>query len=190
MVNQEQKEESKTPSCYGCVKGIRMCYTRPCWGTPEEFDKIIDAGFSHLMQLDFYYRKSMTGLPDIEVLSMGVHWDKNALFRNIEDLKNPIQALLAVAYVDDKDPIEGDYSLDHTGGGKANDNPKGKCVMLSSDNECLLHDMGLKPEQGRQACCKIDNDLVKDNLYYSKLWDTEKGKEVVSRWKSLVNYNA
>lgn len=37
-------------SCDICSK---MC-TRPCWGTPEEIQKIIDAGLGHRLNKDFY----------------------------------------------------------------------------------------------------------------------------------------
>ena len=28
--------------CNGCLKGVAMCHNRPCFGTPEEFEKIIN----------------------------------------------------------------------------------------------------------------------------------------------------
>ena len=36
-----------------CNKCIEMCY-RPCWGKPEELQKIIDEGFSDKLMLDYW----------------------------------------------------------------------------------------------------------------------------------------
>lgn len=185
----QEKEENKEDvnSCSGCNFGIKMCHNRPCWGTPEDFNKIMDAGFAKLIQCDFYYRKHLLKLPDIKILSMGLHWDLDS-FTNIKD-SDPGQ-LFASLFQKNKDYKEINYSKDHTGGRTANDNPKGRCVMLSKENECLLHDMGLKPEQGRQSCCKDELNKAKDNIYYSKIWDTEEGRKTVERWEKLVNFKS
>lgn len=38
-----------------CEKCVNMCkYTRPCWGTPEEFERIIDAGYGRKLMLDWW----------------------------------------------------------------------------------------------------------------------------------------
>ena len=31
-----------------------MCKYRPCWGTPEELEKIIEAGFSNRLMMDYW----------------------------------------------------------------------------------------------------------------------------------------
>jgi hypothetical protein len=38
--------------CKGCEKGISMCHHRPCFGTPEDFEAIIDAGVVKLSAYD------------------------------------------------------------------------------------------------------------------------------------------
>ena len=40
--------------CNGCWKGVFMCRLRPCWGTVEDFKKIIDAGYSDRLMIDYY----------------------------------------------------------------------------------------------------------------------------------------
>lgn len=44
-----------TYQCMGCTNGIKMCYNRPCWGTPNEFRRIIDAGFASKLMIDFWH---------------------------------------------------------------------------------------------------------------------------------------
>lgn len=172
--------------CKGCSGGIEMCYIRPCWGTPEDLDKILDAGFAKLVQCDFYYRPGIEDESDIPVLTMGTHWEKGKRGENQDDIGNLLMSLFKKSK---KDPKSLDYTIEHTGGEIAiKEIIPTKCVMLDRTNECLLHDMDLKPEQGRESCCKEDKSVAKDNIYYSQLWDTDKGKSVVEKWKQLVNF--
>lgn len=41
-------------SCYEC----KECCKRPCWGTPEDIQKIIDAGLGHRLMLDLWGNNS------------------------------------------------------------------------------------------------------------------------------------
>lgn len=43
----------KETSCT-CEECIGMCKKRPCWGTPEEIEKIMDAGYSHRLMYDYW----------------------------------------------------------------------------------------------------------------------------------------
>lgn len=45
-------EDLKTSEC-SCETCIQMCY-RPCWGTPDEIQKIIDEGFGNKLMLDYW----------------------------------------------------------------------------------------------------------------------------------------
>ncbi len=36
-------------------------------------------------------------------------------------------------------------------------NEKSRCVFLNSQDNCELHDLGLKPMEGRLSCCKIES---------------------------------
>jgi len=57
----------------------------------------------------------------------------------------------------------------------------------AKDDKCMLHDAGLKPEQGRESCCK--DDKAKKNLHYANLWATPKGYAVIEKFKKIVNIN-
>jgi hypothetical protein len=73
----------------------------------------------------------------------------------------------------------------------------GICAYLI-DNKCSLHSKGLKPTQGRSACCKIDNLYIDSNgekrdiderLPILMTWNTKKGKDLIERWIKEVNYS-
>lgn len=38
-------------ACKGCDFGIKCCYSCPCWGTPEDINKIIDSGNAHKLSI-------------------------------------------------------------------------------------------------------------------------------------------
>jgi hypothetical protein len=167
-------------TCTGCSKGVAMCYKRPCWGTPEEFSKLLDAGYAGLIQRDVYHGIG-EGKHDIHVLTMAIYPEDMGLGDSeLADMFSMMLSMIARATGEEKK-----YKSEHTGGRYAPLNPSGKCIMLTEDNLCGLHDLGLKPEQGREACCKRDQDTAKDNIHYSVLWDTDLGRSVVARWKEL-----
>lgn len=37
-----------------CSRCVSMCENRPCWGTPEEIEAIIDAGFGDKLMIDYW----------------------------------------------------------------------------------------------------------------------------------------
>lgn len=43
----------KETSCT-CKECVNMCKERPCWGTPEEIEKIMESGFSHRLMYDYW----------------------------------------------------------------------------------------------------------------------------------------
>ena len=58
--------------------------------------------------------------------------------------------------------------------------PTGVCTFLEN-NLCKLHDLKLKPSEGRMSGCnKNVSSLHKD---IAMLWDSDEGKEVVKLWK-------
>lgn len=60
---------------------------------------------------------------------------------------------------------------------------KGRCTFLK-DGLCELHDSGYKPMQCRESyCCKSEGP---SNLEMSEMWDTPYGRQMVARWKDLV----
>lgn len=159
-------------TCTGCTAGIEMCSSRPCFGTPEEFEKIIEAGFADKLRIDYYYRGSK-GKKDIEFLT-GAAYEQD-VDKWLELKRNP------EFKITDDIPYKTIYSHYSPFW------PGGRCVLLTEDNKCSLHELDLKPEQGRQACCKEENDTAKDNEYYAKLWNTKKGRALVKRFKEMLN---
>ena len=173
---------SEEIECTGCQAGIRMCYNRPCMGTPEEFNKIIDAGFANNLHLDYYVRSNDEG-GDIEMLTGSIHqMDDDLLFNMVENI------MPGKEKIRDNDPTSYPFRQNHTGGRCAPWWPVGRCSLLTKDNQCTLHSLKLKPEQGRTACCKEGRDgYCKSNKHYSELWNSDFGKKVITRWKELVN---
>ena len=58
--------------------------------------------------------------------------------------------------------------------------PNGRCVFLTEEGLCELHDLGLKPLEGRVASCyDITSDAHKD---IAMTWDTKEGRSVVASW--------
>lgn len=46
-------------SCPDCTIGLSWCYRRPCWGTVNDFKKIIDNGFAEYLMIDYYIDKKI-----------------------------------------------------------------------------------------------------------------------------------
>lgn len=167
------------PSCPGCSRGIRMCYHTPCIGTPKDMAKLLDAGYANNLMLDLWLGSNSR---DSSIKkSFGVSKPDNITNDDIfiEDVIYLAPAL--VGYEGKKAPFA----------------KHGKCNLLI-DNQCSLHDKGLKPAQGSYACCKIDNVWIDENgneqeiderLPIIHTWNTQEGRNVISRWKSLVSYS-
>lgn len=72
----------------------------------------------------------------------------------------------------------------------------GKCTMLV-DNQCSIHASGLKPIQGKLACCKVER-LYKDDKGQDQdidermpilhTWNTQRGKDLIKRWREEINF--
>ena len=163
--------------CTGCSKGVAMCHNRPCFGTPEEFSKIIDAGYANKLRIDHW-----VGAPAETRIK-------------VEDTvgDGPFVELQKMLYdYQQKNPNPHEKDVEMLSGGTNNDNnyyaawvPRGTCKFLTEDEKCELHDLGLKPEQGRETCCKGDDS--KGNLHYANLWATEEGLAVIEKFKKSVN---
>jgi hypothetical protein len=62
-------DTAKKIECFGCEKGISMCHMRPCWGTVEDFRKIIKAGHAKKLMIDYYSTKTINKGKNIYFLS-------------------------------------------------------------------------------------------------------------------------
>jgi hypothetical protein len=72
--------------------------------------------------------------------------------------------------------------------GFAPDRPTGVCTFLGFDNKCELHDLGLKPQEGRV----VDHDTKHAESYdlrknITDTWNTVEGQAVVENWKVSQN---
>ena len=45
--------EYQTSTC-SCEKCVNMCERRPCWGTPQDIKKIMDAGYTYRLMADYW----------------------------------------------------------------------------------------------------------------------------------------
>ena len=165
-------------NCTGCEKGIKMCHTRPCLGTPEDFDNIIDAGFADKLRIDYWKGRKFTVTKEM-IESETSEERKNmlqTLYNIQEEVPNP--------FTEDVEWLsggtEGDVDF------KSNFLPTGTCKFLVN-NSCELHDFGLKPEQGAESCCKDEFNQAKENIHYAYLWNTPEGRAVVEKFKKAVN---
>lgn len=62
--------------------------------------------------------------------------------------------------------------------------PAGRCTFLSADDLCELHELGLKPREGREAFCK-EKGGSPPNLHHdvAMTWDSDTGRTVAQTWK-------
>ncbi len=67
---------------------------------------------------------------------------------------------------------------------RTDDTQKTRCTFLGADNRCELHELGLKPTEGKVACCKYNDFEAKfigiatrDNMLPS--WDTEENQKLI-----------
>lgn len=109
------------PSECSCPKCKNMCKTTPCLGTPQDIEKLIEAGYASKLSLSVYATGMLMGAMDRTI--------------------NMIQPRF--------------------------DEVKGSCVFLDDKGLCELHNIGLKPTEGKLASCK---------------------PEVVSSFKDTINF--
>lgn len=169
------------PACPGCQRGVRMCKHTPCIGTVEDMEKLIDAGYAKKLMLDWWVGESSK----YKSLKSSIGVDSPTKLSKNEE-RNPFTediSYLVPAIVGKE-------------GQKAPFAKTGICTMLVNDL-CSLHDQGLKPTQGSFACCKIDRVYIDEKgkeqdfderLIILRTWNTQKGKDLIERWKAEVNY--
>lgn len=107
-LTEEELYELPTSEC-NCSECLAMCkVSRPCWGTPKEFRKIIDHGYGDKLMLDWHSQDDLY----IEILSPAIigyeckkapFWPKGRCTM----LENDLCIIHSIK------PIEGRYS-DHT----------------------------------------------------------------------------
>lgn len=63
--------------------------------------------------------------------------------------------------------------------------PAGQCTFLNANSRCELHDLDLKPIEGRLASCAPSSSEAHQCLHeaVARTWATEEGRKVVLEWK-------
>jgi len=185
--------------CRDCEKGKRFCSeSRPCWGTPEDVSRLLDAGYADRLMLDWYAKD---GGVDYYVVSPAA--------QGFGPPPPEIAALMGLSGVEiDHGPFGGKIApgvRSHQIEEYVSMGPKGLmlagirqalgmellnsgCVLLTDEGLCSLHDAGLKPTEGRKSCCKngVNGEGFSLHLAVGKTWNTEAGRAVVARWRELT----
>jgi hypothetical protein len=67
--------------------------------------------------------------------------------------------------------------------GESPAHPAGRCTFLNENNLCQLHDLDLKPTEGRIALC---HDRSPTDLHerMGQTWDGDDGRSVIDRWEA------
>ena len=125
-----------------CDKCKGMCKRRPCWGTPDEMEKVINTEFVDRLMIDYW--ADLEG--DIKIVCPAI--------KGYEKRCAPFW-------------------------------PTGQCSLFTPGGLCPLHNLGLKPIEGRVASCITSED---DSLHgeIAEMWDTEKGRSVVQLFKQKI----
>ena len=173
-------ESVEKPACSGCVRGIRMCYHTPCIGTADDIEKLLDAGYAKNLMLDYWSGRSTIEEGASKAFKKEIKpKDPNSVSTYFED----DVMYLVPATIGNEGKVSG-Y------------NKGGQCNLLV-DNKCSLHTLGLKPTQGQFACCKVERVYLDEfgkqreldeRLPILNTWNTQKGKDLIERWKKEVGH--
>lgn len=166
LLESAQRGEHFTCTCDTC-KG--MCEHRPCWPTPDGAEALIEAGYAERLMLDKY----------IDLDYSQSEWGESYF----------IGVLCPASEGHEGRDAPGTFWGDYKG-----------CVFHTGEGLCELHDAGLKPLEGRIARCtdSMSEEVEAAHLHEYRAarrnirnqWDTERGRELVRRWKDLVGYDA
>jgi hypothetical protein len=128
-------------SC-SCPECKAMCERRPCWPTPEDAQRLINAGLADRLMLDW--------------------WFDHAQNKTVHVLTPAIAGREA---------------------GQAPAIPSGRCTFLNEQGLCRLHDLDLKPTEGKQALCK-ERTPAGLHEQVAQTWDSAFGKTVIDAWEA------
>jgi hypothetical protein len=154
MMHDPEMVEAKRASCT-CERCVKMCQSRPCWGTPEDMKAIIDAGLGDrlMVDMDGYYDSNGFAEVGPRVLCPGAVGHEGS-----------------------------DNDMLHVSSGWGDRYPSNPCTFLK-DGLCELHALGLKPTEGRRVTC-VHGDTswhgVHDEM--ENAWKTAEGSDLVEKW--------
>jgi len=158
------------PSC-ACTTCQGMCLHRPCWGTPAEIQRIIDAGHGGKLMLNFWQ-------PDERMVD-AVTGDKVYILTPATPMHEGRWA-----------PEIGLRGYMLWKQGLQSDPFAWRCVFLNGEKRCDLHDLKLKPIEGRLASCLPENSAApggpRNNVHFevAQTWNTSQGRAVVRAWRA------
>jgi hypothetical protein len=225
-------------NCNSCKEAC--AYTRPCWGTPQEIQKIIDAGFGDKLMLDcwaapdsadmidgyahnlmsaqearnpqdmkkgFYlYRDEETGCIKVLVVHnpnlletinlTTIVEGKHRLQEEIgglcfpgtgrikiklsKELADLIESNCEYALIDFYMIVPAIRNFEQL---KSPCRPIGECTFHNKNQLCDLHNLKLKPLEGKLASCShTRKDIYIIHEAIAKTWNTKIGREVVDKW--------
>lgn len=137
-----------------CKECVGACETRPCWGTIEDAERLIDAGFASRLMCDYWYGDGPDG-DDIQLLCPAV-----------------------VGYEDGPAP-ETSFMLGFFG-----DNPFGRCTFLTKDNLCEVHKIKPLEGRRALPCKEPRGFGQKRHKRVAMQWNNKKGRALVKRWNA------
>lgn len=147
-----------SPPC-SCSTCQSMC-KRPCWPTPSEVLKLIEAGHAHKLMLDYW------------VGNFGP--EKYSFDTMVVCPANPGKESISIA----DGGIFSFFDFFGDSGGICSG-----CVF-QVEGLCSLHDAHLKPAEGRVAHCQVKNTDLHEQV--ARTWDTDEGRAVVIKWCEIV----
>lgn len=157
--------------CQGCEKGMKFCQ-RPCWPTPEEAKRLIDAGYGDRLMVDFWAGSN----PHMILCPANPGYESklcedysmteivNEIGEGGESLET-IEKLLKLMFgsITGSDVLKG-------------------CTFQNASGGCDLHAVGLKPFEGRRTCCKVDSQGIHEAV--AMTWNNPEAQKLVEEWKS------
>lgn len=162
-------------TCEGCEKGIKMC-KRACWPTPEEVVNLIATGYGNRLMLDMWARDPDKG-GHIFIIAPATPGYESRYAPDVEILSKTEEEL---GQMDPEIVMEFMFRTmmsGVTGGGAI----YGGCNFQSPEGLCELHPLGLKPFEGKKACCKVKLKGLHGSVANS--WNSDLGRTVVEEWK-------
>lgn len=180
------------PAC-NCNAGVRMCKHTPCIGTVDDLEKLINAGYAKNLMLGWWVGEDTGKRKMRKIFGEEEEEPKVELFKRKPKPEDKLHR---------ENPFTEDVSylvpaVVGCEGKKAKFVKTGQCNLLIN-NKCSVHDLDLKPVQGRMACCKINRVYLDENGKQQELderipvlhtWNTQRGKDLIERWKKEVGFN-
>jgi len=136
-----EKFMSEFESC-SCDECKAMCERRPCWPTPDDAQRLIDAGHADRLMLDWWFDNEQD--KTVHVLTPAITGRES---------------------------------------GQAPAIPSGRCTFLNEKGLCQLHDLSLKPAEGKLALCK-ERTPAGLHEQIAQTWNGTDSKAVIDAWEA------